>query len=210
MSFFSRNTKVSTSADAERQDADFVFTHEADVSSSLVTGLWYNRDEQKLAVALDEEVYVYDGVPANEFDNLRFAASVGRAYQGVKRNYGPGEYLGWEPDLEIEAKSYEAPSMEPVVGNATVGTPKGLTYAADAVVDGEPVDRKFTLGLVEETPERTTHRHAVVFEVEGLEGVRKVYNVDAGSWTEAEQALTESTDALGLNVTVKEITVFRD
>lgn len=218
MSFFSRTSVpvVNQSRDAQRQEADFVYTDEANVDSSLVTGLWYNRDESQLAVALNEEVYVYDDVPVSEFDNLRYASSVGRKYRDIKRNYGPGQYLGWVPDLEIEEKTYDAPSMDAVEVSSTgsveaiVGTPKGLTYAVDAVVDGKPIndERKFDLS-VDATPSGEKFQHTVVFEVDGLP-TRKSYNVEVGSVNEAIEALEEATAALGIDVNVKMVTVYFD
>lgn len=186
---------------------NFTYTHTRRVDSSAVDEVYYNENTKELAVDLHDEVYVYPNVPLARYEALVGASSVGRAFREVKRDYGPSSYLGYATQVNYVRETTKAPSM------AAVGTPKGLTYAEDAVVDGRPVaspnEVRVDLGLAPvAAPGGVKFRHAVYFEVEGLGNGSKVYNVEAGSVNEAVEALSEATAALGLDVNVKEVRVY--
>ena len=188
----------------------FEYTHTKRVNSSAVDGVVYNVNTKKLAVNLHGEVYVYNNVPLSRYEALVTAPSVGRFFREIKSDYGPSEYLGRNTSVTYQTGSVEAPSM------AALGTPKALTLAEGVTVNNSfitlstPTQTRTTLGLpdvVESTPVGTTRRHSVLFNVEGLTADRE-YGVDATSVDEAVAALTEAVAALGLDVKVKEVTVY--
>ena len=72
----------------------FAATHTADVDSSAVEALSYNENTQELVIDWHDDLYKYSGVSKARYDNLLNAPSVGRAAQQIKRDLGPGEYLG--------------------------------------------------------------------------------------------------------------------
>lgn len=180
---------------------------DADVDSSAVYEAYYDAPTSSLAVVLSSgHGYVYSGVPASVYDDLTNGTrSAGRVYATVvKRNYGPGKslgFVGFDNDDEF-VKSVPAPDM------GAVGTPKGLTYAAGAKVTtidpAHRIDLTFTPSPVAPV---VTRKHTVKFTVEGGNSV-KSYNVDATSVDSAVDKLSEATSALGLNVNVKEVTVY--
>lgn len=182
----------------------FNYTHgNDDVESSAVYEAYYNSGTKELAVVLSSgHGYVYSGVPFNVYTDVESGTSPGKTYATVvKRNYGPGKslgYVGFDNEDEFE-QGVVAPDM------SAVGTPKGLTYAKDATVT-DLSDRRISLA-VDNTPVGVKFKHTVVFTVDG--GNReKSYTVDAGSVNEAAEALKSATDALGLTVKVKEVTVY--
>lgn len=192
MSFF-RNTPASKSV--------FEFTSNHEVNSSLVEELLYNSNTQELVVDLNDRIYKYTGVPQYVADEFANSYSPGSYFQTFKRQYGPGEFLGHYGSVEYKSVS---PVQSVSHSTATVGTPKNLSYSANAVVTDETryVDLKSDVG-----PERVTYNHEVRFVVDGLDEVR-TYTVEAGSnWNESVEALHAATDALGINVKVKSVTI---
>jgi len=181
----------------------FEYTDTKPVTSTAVDAVFYNSETKKLAVFLHGEVYVYSGVPKERYENLVDASSVGRAFREVKADYGRSDYLGRARSVEPVLVSVPAPDM------GAVGTPKGLTYAADAKVTGDPAHSRVrvTLGEVP-VPEGVKYKHAVYFKVNPGDLDFKIYNTEAGSVHEAVEALTEAALALDLNVTVKEVRVY--
>lgn len=175
----------------------FEFTHaDSDVESSLVYEAYYNENDQKLAVVLDGGYgYVYPNVPKHVFDTLVTSASPGGIYNyTLKRNYGPSEslgYVGYENRREFRT----------LVGAATVGTPKGLTYASDAKVTGIDLSAgRVTLTTV---PGNTERKFAVTFEVN--DQTRSHTPAGVNTFGEAEDAILEIGSMLGLEFKVKEI-----
>lgn len=171
----------------------FSFTDSTEnISSSLVEGAYYNAETRELAVDLNDDVYVYASVPPATYKALVSAPSVGRAFQNVKRTYGPSTYLGDYDGVDF----VKAPSRD------AVGTPKGLTLASDAKVENR-------FNLVSENhgvatiPAGVKFKHEVVFTL-GNE-TERTYTVQAGSVNEALDALTEATSALGLEATAKRV-----
>lgn len=190
----------------------FEYTHsDDDVDSSAVYEAYYNAKHHKLAVVLSGgHGYVYSNVPLYVYHELVGAKSPGAYYAlTVKRKYGQAEnigYVGYEnTETFVEYKGVPAADMTgvdissatPVISNTYVNlapvTDKGLTYASDAVVDGVPVSVKF--------------RHTIKFDVVGG-NKDKSYTVEAGSVPAAVEALREIADMLGLEVKVKEVTVY--
>lgn len=85
-----------------------------------------------------------------------------------------------------------------------VGTPKGLSLAHNAIVDGKRVTLEFASTRA---PKSETRKHTVKFTVENGNSV-KSYSVDTDSVESAVAALTEALSAVGLNFDVKEVTVY--
>jgi hypothetical protein len=167
--------------------------------SEAVDAAYYNADDQTLAVVLDGgSTYLYENFPPHVWQNFRSASSKGRFYAlTVKSGYGPGEYLGYNADDDFEQDD------SPVVSANDLRVKQGLTITPGLV------DKRYPLYSVpapaEVAPE--TFRHEVKFVVEGGNKVSS-YNVDAVSVDGAVEALSEATLALGLNVDVKEVTVY--
>lgn len=183
--------------------SDFNYTlHFTPNNSSLVDGVWYNENTQELAVNLDGSVYAYTGVPRERFNDLAVATSAGREYQGIKREFGPGQYVGQGFELYFV---YEPPKR-----TETVGTPKNLTV--------EPNNGSFSLsssgtfhsgGLVTlgsqgvtETTAATeaTRRHTVNFVIDDSLFSHTVHAADVQG---AVQGFNEVMDSLGLGNTTK-------
>lgn len=193
---------------------DFTYTHTAPVNSSAVDEVWYNVDTKELAVCLHGDVYVYEGVPFDRYQNLVYAMSVGRAFRNIKKDYGPSEYLGDEAYLTIEKKVYDAPDMSGDFADHTkarqvAGTPKNLTYAEDAVVDGKPVGDTGNssgphLSMTPAGDNAATYRMTVHFESNGAE---RTHSLTAADVDEAARRLEEVADALGVEVVVKGVFV---
>lgn len=62
------------------------------VSSSNISAIGYDADTQTVYVAfLNGSTYSYKGVPAQEFENLRTAASVGSYLNRMFKNVYPYE-----------------------------------------------------------------------------------------------------------------------
>lgn len=80
----------------------FAATHSTDVVSKAVDAVSYNENTQELVLDWDGALYKYSGVPletykkvvAGTYKNGLTDASVGRAAQRVKKDFGPGDYLG--------------------------------------------------------------------------------------------------------------------
>lgn len=185
--------------------SDFEFTHNTRTPhSSAVDEIWYNEDTKELAVDLHDEVYVYSGVPKARYDAFVLANSKGRAFREIKRDYGPSEYLGDAAYLDIDRAPVPAADM------SAVGTPKGLTYAAGATIvnNTNTVTASSGAGYLSLTPapaKSTARRHKVVFDTP--HGT-KSHEVSAESVEDAAQQVTTFTTVLGVEATVKEVTVY--
>lgn len=191
----------------------FYYTNaDSNINSSAVSAAYYNANDRRLAVVLSSGYgYVYSDVPESVFDTLvnpGFGRSTGRYYaKTVKRDYGPGEALGYSYDDDFAHISESEPVL---VGTGAVGTPKGLTYSENAVVTTNVVSNFIDAGYTDlslKPIEGTKRAHKVFFTIDGQWQIRE-YNVEAGSVDEAVKALTESTEALGLVATVKEVCVY--
>lgn len=199
----------------------FHYTHSAtELNSSAVDAVYYHRDSMELAVVLNSgNCYVYDDVPQEVFDKFTdtgLLASAGRHYaKTVKREYGPGEDIGYVNEWSFrEDHSVPAPSME------AVGTPKGLvdvssgsantgtvTYYNLTVQGQGDTGNSSGAHLHAEVPAGVQRKHEVRFSIEGVSGSR-FYSTEAGSVEEAINSLTQATDALGLDATVEQVVVF--
>lgn len=183
----------------------FYYTQTADVDSSAVDEVYYNANSKELAVDLHDEVYVYQNVPKARYEALVNADSVGRAFREVKRDYGPSEYLGYcsEVDYVPTREAFDAVDM------ASVGTPKALTYAENAKVDGVRVSGSGSTStgtlLTLSVPERNKSR---VFAVEFESGDKvRTHTLSAESFGAAEQAVLNIGAMLDLEFNVKVVRV---
>lgn len=187
--------------------SEFEYTHNPYTkSSSAVDEVWYNENTKQLAVDLHDDVYVYSGVPKSRYEALVHADSLGRAFREIKRDYGPSEYLGDVDYIEFDEVSYEAPDMGNFASVTDVRRSKGLTYAADATLNGEPLATSTGphLSLTPATAKADVRRHTVVFET--AVGV-KSHDVQVSSVDEAAATVREMGNAFGVSVNVKEVTV---
>lgn len=186
----------------------FAYTHaDTDVASSAVVEAYYNDRTNDLAVVLSSgHAYVYSGVPLAVYEKLVDTRSVlsspGRYYaKVVKRDFGPGEalgYVGWDSDEFF-------PNLR-ARWEADAATPKGLVYADDAVVTGsidvDPAEvTNTTLALPQE---KTLRRHTVVFEANG--GTR-THRLNVESVDEAVEEILSLGKMLDLDFKVKEVVV---
>lgn len=177
----------------------FDYTHFEVVESSAVDEVYYNSHTQELAIDLHDSVYVYENVPLSVFRDLVNAPSVGQAYREVKRQYGPGEFLGWYGDIGYNSVPVPAP-----VQDVTKATTFDLSNASNsAATGGDTVT--YTLSSVPAAP-IPTREHVVSFVVEGNDRVA-TYGLDTTSVDEAVKVVEGFAEALGLNVTVKGVYV---
>jgi|SRR5690606_17439649 len=176
-------------------------------NSSLVDGVWYNENTLELVVNLGGSIYAYTGVPRERFNDFAAAQSAGGEYQSIKRDFGPGRYMGHEYELYF---LYEFPKR-----TESVGTPKALT---DNTNDNLTVINMTSPGLVtlgnqgdSETTASTEDaiRHTVNFVIDGS---LFSHTVHAGSVGEAVGALNEVMHSLGMirRVKVKEVVTHFD
>ena len=175
----------------------FTYTDSFFPRSSALNAVHFDSGNGAVAVELKSgEVYVYDGLANEDWSAFKNAWSKGRHYALViKRRFGPGEYIG-----DAEEVTYSVPAAD----MGTVGTPKNLTYADDAKVDGEPVGNstgphtRVTLGVVPSAQ----RKHTVSFTVNGYDDV-KTYEVAADNVEEAAASVRGLGDQLGLTFNVK-------
>lgn len=180
---------------------NFTYTDHTEVfNSSAVEDVWYNRNTKGLAVELlSGDTYVYDDVPENVYESFgRPGASAGHLYAvTVKREYGPGTYVGYSPDFD-EDYSVPAPSM----GN--VHTPSRFGFTEVKASKGLSEAKVFD--LAPSFDGQTTRPHSVTFDV--VDGATdKTYDLDAASVDEAVNALLKVAEVLGVEVTPTSVTV---
>ena len=187
--------------------ADFEYTDALEsINSSAVEDAYYNNNDKTLliVVASSEEAYLYTGVPSYVWNQFKAADSKGRYYATqIKRNYGPAKALGDSWALDIDAAQASVTPIAPYVtlGNpptATVGTPKGLTYASDATVTTK----------VEAFPSVRKATTTVKFSLDDTPDVdREIDFNDASTVDEAIAAFEQGISAFGLTGKVKAVTV---
>lgn len=184
----------------------FNFTRTADLNSTAVEEVYYDDDQRRLAVVLDGgNVYEYDNVPAQEFNALVNAPSAGRHYAlNIKRNYGPGTYLGYVSGVDFE-RGVKAPDMGNVTQFPGV-VPKNLTPAsAQTKIISPENPLRFALAERDTASERVEYDYTVNFL---SNGEPKTYKTRAGSfWTEPVEALQEIGEMLGVDIEVEDVTV---
>lgn len=182
--------------------------------SSLVEGVYYDANTRELTVVLHDELYRYSGVGKSTVEAFKNARSAGRFYTStVKRNYGPGEYLGseWDADYD-EVSEGAAPDMSAPLYDATKatidtkGTPKGLTYAEGAVITnvGETGNAS-TFSLTPAPVLKTARKHKVAFDTPNG---RREHTLLAESVEDAAGEIVKLGDMLDLDFDVKEVTVY--
>lgn len=213
---------------------EFKYTHKNDsTDSSLVDGIYYNENTNELAVDLNNQIYVYDGVPTTVYEVFSKAHSKGRFYgQNIKRNYGPSTFLGVYEDVDF-LRSTATPAADmsstfanggfvtPAQAREGLGMPKNLSYATDATVTNVGVSGGSVspvrvsgasttgtstgpnISLSLDSP--TPRRHAVTFEVNGK---TKTHNLRAADVDEAVAEVLAIGNMLDIDFTVKEVTVY--
>lgn len=186
------------------------YTEEFNTVSSLVDDVYYNDNDKTMAVDLNDQIYRYNGVPRSVFEAFREAPSKGRFYTAnVKRAYGPGEALGWYDNIVFNKVSNNTTSLGNVspVRVSGVGTPKGLTYAPDAIISDNRTSAVSMFSLATNTPnvEPAVRKHTVTFLVNGQP---KVHTLTAKDVDEAIAVVKELGDMLDLTFVIKEVTVY--
>jgi len=178
----------------------FGFTETHDVDSSAVDTLSYNENTQELVVDWHNDLYKYDGVSKERFDKVLNASSVGREAQSIKREFGPGEYLGRFGNVAFMPEKVKATSVgdEPAPVESQEQTPEG-TETAEVASDYFPL----TVGRVEVG---SYYTYTVDFEDEN--GIDKDYTPKGvSSVDEAVQAVEEIADMLDKDFTIKGVYV---
>jgi hypothetical protein len=178
----------------------YTTAHEA-LNSDLVYDVYYDAKTQEAHVSLQGTIYTYANVPAHAVDALVNAASIGMAFNGTlfnkgfKQTYGPG----------TSDSSTRTMLNERELATAGAATPKNLTYAADAVVDGRPVDPsilrippRISLVVVDEPVELPKFKHTVHFNSNGA----RTYALEASSVDEAVEELQQVASMLGVEAEV--------
>lgn len=187
----------------------FEYTHSHAPVSSAVDTLYYNTNTQSLAVDLHDRLYRYEDVPFSEYADLVYADSAGREFSRIKREYGPGDFLGEYDDLDFEMVSANADSG---VTTASGVVPKNLTYASNAKVTTSTTGNYasqpsefISLNAYTDTKSPSKRKHEVIFEAAGAE---RIYSLEATSVDEAVEALQGVAEALDIDVQVRKVTVY--
>lgn len=131
------------------------YTKIIDPDSSLVDGIYFDENENSVVLDLDNDLYLYEGVSAEDVAALAAGdnGSVGAYYNKVfKHKFGPSEPIGSYLEWDFE--------LVPVNKDAA-GTPKGLTYPTPsaATVSSVAVDvptKEYSLQTVRGENERTS------------------------------------------------------
>lgn len=189
----------------------FNFTHSKAVDSSALRSVYYNENRRTMAVVThDEHVYVYDQIPLTVFHTFINAGSVGNYFATVvKRLYGPSindaplnnTFLWSESDVaaDMSTTSVGSSTGPHVHHEATVGTPKGLSYAGGAVIT-QREDEFIPLTTPDsEFPAAVQFEFHVFFTLNGSE---KVFGTSAGSVNEALENYKAATSWLDLETKV--------
>ncbi len=184
----------------------FVFTDTQDVKSKAVDTLTYNENTRELVIDWHNDLYKYDGVPpetykavvAGTYKNGLTDASVGRAAQRVKKDFGPGKYLGvfgavkFTPEAKAKRTAVPSYSLSP----SATASPAKVTN-----VGSEATNKKFSLTpspAVTKAGKSTTY--TVDFKANGE--TREYTAKDATSVDEAVAAINEVAEMLGVELTV--------
>lgn len=195
------------------------------VSSSLVDEIHFNENENFAVVDLNDELYLYRGVSADDVAALVRGenGSVGAYYnRHFKTKFGPGEHLGHWEDWDFETVS---------VNKDSAGTPKGLTTTAGTVYIA-PTDEtpQYSLGDISvpvsngvstkeyslaEIPSTNTGVDAgsentkttVYFTLDGVDGKVFEYNASAVDTYDAVDELNDYVSRIGTRGKVRKVVV---
>ncbi|AXH66962.1 hypothetical protein SEA_STARPLATINUM_259 [Streptomyces phage StarPlatinum] len=118
---------------------EFPYTDHFTANSSVIDGVYFNKDEQKLAVLFNRgDVQVYSGVSEDEFSRLHSALSVGVYYN----RYIKGQYSsqGWGDRVKFYKLAEKKPlEMHPEFN--TVEEKSGdVNVTVNIYVNGNPED----------------------------------------------------------------------
>lgn len=204
----------------ENEVTDYTYTDSlTNINSSAVRSAYYNTDDKTVLVVMKSNgnAYRYDGVPSWVWNEFKGSRSKGTYFSTtVKPSYGPSKYLGVGRNLTVVPKgTYRAPSAfapAPAVnagrrvtlGNpptAAAGTPKGLVDNSS-----KTSSHVSAFGVKTNAHGQVLNKHDVTFVVDGTT-TERVYSVEATGVQTAMDALGDATDALGLTVKVKKVTV---
>lgn len=200
----------------------FEYTRLTEPDSSLVEGVYYNENNNAVALDLNDDVYVYRGVSREQHDALVGADSVGAYYNTYfKKQFGPAEYLGsyWAVELdiiEVEPKTEKnltyapnakvttvdndgsgdlAPTTEHSLGNSTL------------TVQDAPTNEHSLAPLSEQAREADVDWKTEVFFT--IDGFHREYTFDADTSDAAEavQALSDHLSAFGASGKVRRVVI---
>lgn len=183
----------------------FAFTDTTDVKSKAVDTLTYNKDTGELVIDWRNELYKYSGVDEYTFKavvngtykNGTTDASVGRAAQRIKKDFGPGDYLGRFGEVKFvpASRAKAAPVTTPTQAKATLHT------------SAPAVSPTYSLTPTNVGSETTGRTYTVEFNPAGTTQVRKHTPKGANSVDEAVAALEEVANILGVALIVKGVYV---
>ena len=194
------------------------------VSSTLVDQVHFNENENYAVVDLNDELYLYRGVSADDVAALVRGenGSVGAYYnRHFKTKFGPGEHLGTWDDWEFETVP---------VNKDTAGTPKGLTTTAGTVYTAPTAEtpqyslgdisvpvsngvstKEYSLAEIPSTTgvdaggENTTT--TVYFTLDGVDGKVFEYNASAVDTYDAVDELNDYVSRIGTRGKVRKVVV---
>lgn len=196
------------------------YTKSFSVSSTLVDGIYFNENENYVIIDLNDELYKYDNVTADDVAALvrGDAGSVGAYYNKYfKAKFGPGTHLGEWDDWDLESVP---------VNKETPGTPKDLTnlnvdaFAPTKEYSLADISTPITNGVstkeyslaeipstngVDAGNEGTTT--TVYFTLDGVEGKVFEFNASAVDTYDAVDELNEYVSRIGTRGKVRKVVV---
>lgn len=189
----------------------FAATHSTDVNSKAVDTVTYNENTKELVLDWAGALYKYSGVPletynkvvAGTYKNGLTDASVGRAAQRVKKDFGPGIHLGkfGEVTFVKDTTKVTGPTFPLAAQPATLASKTRISPSGTATAT-----QTFSL-----TPSNvgSEPKASATYTVDWTVGGESYEYTPDGvtSVDEAVAAVREATDALGLSVVVKGVYV---
>lgn len=183
----------------------FTATHSADVKSKAVDTLTYNENTRELVIDWHDDLYKYSGVPletykavvAGTYKNGLTDASVGRAAQRVKKDFGPGDYLGKFGEVKFVKADASRPTFPLAAQPATLATKAptvatSVTAASTYSLTPSPAAPSVNVG--------SEVTYTVDFKANGER--REYTAAGVNSVDEAIAALNEVAQMLGVELTV--------
>jgi hypothetical protein len=184
----------------------FAFTHTQDVKSKAVDTLTYNERTGELVIDWHNDLYKYSGVPKNTFDQVLAGtykngltdASVGRAAQRVKKDFGPGDYLGRFGEVKfVPAGSATAVAPKPTQAKATLHTSAPSVSPTFSLTPSPSVN----------VGSESSTTYTIDFVPAGTDEPREYTPEGVNSVEDALKALEEVANMLGVALTVKGVYV---
>lgn len=184
----------------------FAATHSTDVVSKAVDTVTYNENTHELVLDWDGALYKYSDVPLatykavidGTYKNGLTDASVGRAAQRIKKDFGPGDYLGQFGNVTFVKDETKTTPTFPLA--ATKSAPTAAQVASSRTAASSP-----TFSLTPVGDEKATATYTVDYTI----GEDHYEYTPAGvnSVDEAVKALADALAPLGLEGAAKGVYV---